>query len=69
MIRFLVIASVMLCLGLSLVGASARAADSKLDPVAKEKCIEACNECLRACRECLHHGGCPACEMACVNAG
>jgi len=29
------------------------AAETKLDPVAKENCIEACNECMRACRECL----------------
>lgn len=66
MIRSLLAVSLMVCLGLSLVGASAQAAESKMDPVAKENCIKACNECLRACRECLHHGGCPACEKTCL---
>ena len=60
--RVSVIASLLLCLGLSLFGASAHAAETKLDPVAKDNCIKACNECLRACRECLIKGGCPACD-------
>ena len=66
MIRSLLVASVMLCSGLSFVGASAQAADSTMDPVAKEECIKACNDCVRACRECLHHCGCPACEKTCL---
>ena len=48
--RVPLIASLILCLGLSLFGASTQAADTKMDSTAKENCIKACNECLRACR-------------------
>lgn len=42
------LAALLLCLGLSIFGASARAAETTLDPVAKDNCIKACNECPRA---------------------
>ena len=58
--------SLSVCLGLLVFGASAQAAETKMDPVAKENCIKACNECLRACRECLIGGGCPACDKMCL---
>lgn len=60
------IPALVLCVGLGSIGSLAQAAESKLDPVAKENCIKACNECLRACRECLIHGGCPACDKTCL---
>lgn len=60
------VASLILCLGLSFTGVSTQAAEPRMDPVAKENCIKACNECLRACRECLIHGGCPACDKTCL---
>ena len=66
MTRVPLIAALTLCLCLAFLGASTWAAETKMDPVAKENCIKACNECLRACRECLVHGGCPACDKTCL---
>ncbi|MFM8413210.1 MAG: four-helix bundle copper-binding protein [Planctomycetota bacterium] len=60
------IALAILCLGLSGFGGFTQASEAKLDPVAKDACIRACNDCLRACRECLIHGGCPGCHKACL---
>jgi len=39
---------------------------AKMDPVAKDNCIKACNDCLRACRECLIGCDCPTCEKHCL---
>lgn len=48
--RVLFITSVFLCLGLAFVGASIQAAETKMDPVAKDNCIKACKKCEDACR-------------------
>lgn len=60
------IASLGLCLGLPSFRASTPAPETKMDPVAEENCVKACNECRRACREYLIHGGRPACDKTCL---
>jgi len=60
------ITSVLLCLGLAFVGTSLHGAETRMDPVAQDNCLKACNECLRACRTCLVHGGCPSCDKTCL---
>ncbi|MCE9630657.1 MAG: hypothetical protein K8S94_08085 [Planctomycetia bacterium] len=48
--RFTFVASLILCLGLSVFAASTQAAETKMDPVAKENCIKACKKCADACK-------------------
>lgn len=50
MTRVPLIASLILCLCLSFFEASIQAAETKLDPSAKETCIKACKKCEDGCR-------------------
>lgn len=51
--------------GLAFVGASIQAAETKMDPVAKENCIKACNKCsdMPHAKKCAE--ACTKCEEAC----
>lgn len=64
--RIQFIATLIVCLGLPFFATSTHAAERKMDPVATDNCIKACNDCLRACRECLVGCDCPACEKGCL---
>jgi hypothetical protein len=67
MIRSVLILPLSVALGLSFCSLPAHAAEAmKMDPVAKDSRIKACNECVRACRECLVGCDCPDCEKSCL---
>lgn len=64
--RLTLLTALIFGLGLSLDCPRSRAADTKVDAVAREHCIKACNACLQACRECAVRGDCPECDRACL---